>query len=55
MFSGIRTRIARIRHHPEVEELCQNSAQLLQHELKRLNRKLKRRLAQAPIEPLANR
>lgn len=55
MFSGIRTRIARVRSHPEVEELCQNSRQLLQHELRRLNRKIKRRLAEAPIEQLASR
>lgn len=55
MFSGIRTRIARIKSHPDVEELAQNSRQLLAQELKRLNRRLKARLKEAPIEPYANR
>ena len=55
MFSALKDRIARVRARPEVEELCQNSRQLLNHELKRLNRKIKRRLTSAPIEPLCNR
>jgi len=55
MFDSLKTRIARVRSHPEVEELAQNTRQLLNHELKRLNRKIKRRLTSVPVEPLANR
>lgn len=54
MFSKIKARINAVRRHPEVEELAQNSRQLLQLELRRLNRRLKAH-AQGSIEPLCNR
>jgi hypothetical protein len=55
MFDTIKARINRVRNHPEVEELAQNTRQLLNHELRRLNRRIKRRLTNPEIEPLANR
>lgn len=54
MFKSLKARVAAIRHHPEVEELAQNSKQLLALELRRLNRRLKAR-TQGGIEPLCNR
>lgn len=43
MFKKLRQSYARLKSDPDVEELAQNTAQMLRHEMRRLAQKAKRR------------
>jgi len=51
MFTKLKQSFRKLKNDPDVQELAQNTAQMLRHEMRRLAAKAKARTRNVPIEP----